>query len=1078
MTETIFVIAGETFFQAIQEYLTVVAPQFQLQAYDATIGCAVDGIILVHAESPENGMEALSPLQLAAALRRSGINGPHRGPIVVASSSLLEFSLPTGAEITGIRASLNKGTCHLPWFAPFYDEAAIVPGQEEMLVLALQKVSQSKGKRAALVEAAISRAWEDDLRQSGIQLDHQWRGVEAVLRFLRGAQSEWMIAAEDGQRIIEHIATSCFDSDSGMSKAVRNELVSILGHPDALEKQRRRWASYQTACEQQGKAPRAWREYGSEPLPYRLLLIDDDWHCLGWKDLLQCLLAPDGFEVIANDGQIGDDGRSLQEQLQDPNRTVDVVMLDLNLATLQDEPQTVGFDLSHPSFGKAKEKGLEGLELLDKVREWAPDVPVILFTGTESLWLERRRQELGIVGYVVKQENVEPQNARAYYKRLRELCRKAIDHEIRSILNGLVRDLEPLDPALYACVSRYLHSAVEELDDPLATCHEAGLVLEAALAHRFGANTEAMLTALPPGTKKPSEFSQNQKEFGKLYPAFSDWLTMGAKLRNITAHPSLGSASLEMLDAHWVTSLAVFVLYFLIDGGSAVKHRFFSPNETTVKRLLSLIQKRCLSELHRVAQQHDDVIQSLAPKGLMKRWKAVVASRDGEEDTTKNLALLNEEVLKLVTARIFYPTGSPSFGVEVDKDGYFTYLLPNTTCEANLKLISPELQDVQVEQEGWCVSGILSDTASKSKFVVEIDPTTKTKINCRVFRSNFSLLDSAKALESNFSQKGSGDYKIKPDYLHFGAAGTYFVCARQFEVGVAVRSDEKHLCLAMFSLTRLLLWSIKSAAGQFNPLHEVTLDNSRLWSLKFAPITPALTNKKLARFTCGVRASRTHEPCTPALVRWGENAIDDLARQYLLTPKKAVLHSDLKALENQKIGFDEVSAALATEINFLKGEKGKAQSQLQDYDRRLQSLQLSNTPHPSGSEEWREKLAHLQEAMNAQGKKKEEELRSEFEQLKREEASLNEKLSEKLLEEKVNSDVLQKLNEGIAESERLLGEAGNILTREIVTKFAPETLAELQLVRDCVARWSWTQQRHDLPDLISDLALRWQNMAS
>ena len=105
------------------------------------------------------------------------------------------------------------------------------------------------------------------------------------------------------------------------------------------------------------------------PRPVNALIIDDEPHVIL---LLRGLLKQLGIETIwdAADGSAGLDKASSLKP--------DVVLLDLNL------PQ------------------IDGLEVLAKLREKHPGIPVIVVSAQSTLRTINRARELGAVSYVLK----------------------------------------------------------------------------------------------------------------------------------------------------------------------------------------------------------------------------------------------------------------------------------------------------------------------------------------------------------------------------------------------------------------------------------------------------------------------------------------------------------------------------------------------------------------------------------------------------------------------------------------------------------------------------------------------------
>ncbi|MBV9470076.1 MAG: response regulator, partial [Abitibacteriaceae bacterium] len=513
----------------------------------------------------------------AAWLRHEG----YTNPIVWLAGEPLELKTTPGDPIAHTSAQMDGGKIDLPWFAPLYDVALCLPQENGRLREAVQTAEGRIGKRRPLVEAAITRALQTHLESQGVYEDHLWKNLQAVLRFLRGAQCEWMIHPHDAQKII---------------KTIKRQVDLNATHPDfkawaaeadsLLAKQTERWMNYKVAFVRlsRGTQVKPFAKMKRAGLPYRLLLVDDQWERLGWKVLLERLLAPYGFAVEADDGQ---SGAALEKRLKATK--YDVVLLDLNLKSV---PKLAKGERDSDDGKRTQESDdLTGLEHLKVFRQFAPQTPIIYFTSYERMSLERERQELGVLGYIVKQEDVSQQDARGYYKRLVELCHNTVDHEIRSLLRQLSQYWVERNPALYEEIGGRFDRSLKELDDPLITCHQSGLVYEGVLCDHLN-----------------MEFNKACREFGRLQGhSFSNWAMIGRLLRNAGAHRESGAEYLRLLDAHWSVFWATFVLIRLSDTGRSVG----KINPCASERLVFLTLCRCHDVLKQVLGKYSYVLSAL-----------------------------------------------------------------------------------------------------------------------------------------------------------------------------------------------------------------------------------------------------------------------------------------------------------------------------------------------------------------------------------------------------------------------------------------------------------------------------------
>lgn len=112
----------------------------------------------------------------------------------------------------------------------------------------------------------------------------------------------------------------------------------------------------------------------------RILLIDDNAEN-GWKQTLSCILAPVPIDIELDYEKINQFGNLKNLSYYD------LIFLDLRL----------------PKIGKNEVKIEFGLDLLKKIKEDNPQVPVIVFTASNKSWTMYEVMELGADGMYVKE---------------------------------------------------------------------------------------------------------------------------------------------------------------------------------------------------------------------------------------------------------------------------------------------------------------------------------------------------------------------------------------------------------------------------------------------------------------------------------------------------------------------------------------------------------------------------------------------------------------------------------------------------------------------------------------------------
>jgi CheY-like chemotaxis protein len=610
------IIASPDFADAVQKLLP--PPSSRLCRLEVGQPPASGSVIVIHANTKISAShpEIHDACDAAAWLRREG----HTNPIVWLAHETPRLVAAEKDAIINTVAEMEGGKIKLPWFAPLYDITLRLPDQNAQLPAAIETARQRICKRQSLVEAAIARALQSHLESVGVREDHLWKNFESVLRFLRGAQGEWMIHPDDAKAVLAEIRTQV-DADEVLSESLGSDAATLL------VQQEKRWGGYAKAFIRCGKV-KTFHSYKAAGLPYRLLLVDDQHKRLGWKVLLERLLAPYGFAVESDDGQ---NFETLKDKLKAPP-AYDVLLLDVSLTP--------------PKSGKDTDKeDSRGLDALEDIRreKLVPQTPIILFTGYERLELERRRQDLELLGYIVKEEQTDSkQNAVSYYRRLVDLCQCAVVHEVRALMLEWLDDWKAKAPKLHRVSGARLASAIMELDDPLVSSHQAGLAGEAAFKSFVKIKDDkierdASYKDRTQSNEWQSLLQSDIKSGCSFETPYFRWSSLMNTLRNSAAHPDQsGSDEHERLDATFMNALTVFILHLLGKRPDRWNHDDLRVD------LVTLILRRCADELECLHQLFHYV------------WGAVPTLAAAMSSAPEVIATLREVAVTLCETQVVY----------------------------------------------------------------------------------------------------------------------------------------------------------------------------------------------------------------------------------------------------------------------------------------------------------------------------------------------------------------------------------------------------------------------------------------
>jgi CheY-like chemotaxis protein len=1151
MTTNVWVIADENnaslIVKILSEEKSVRAQDVNFRAFTASDFLANTDVLVVDSSAdvslfggPRN-RASRGGCWLAAKLRRLG----HRGPIV-----LLSFE---PARLKRFRDSFSAlDTClalagdEISWFAPMYDLFIRLPVAAQDMEECVSQAISRNGTRRPLLELAIARALEDHMDSEGAIIDHQWQGFQAVLRFLRGAQCEWMIHADDAMEIIEHIKSEA----ERQGARIHPSLVGRL--QNAVDNQKQRWFEYKVLCEKMDKSPLRYADLlKDDRLVYTLLLIDDDCDSLGWQLLLRCLLAPDGFGVVA------DDGSTVCEKIS-ASQSIDVILLDLKLDTLR--------PTSEDSLGS------EGFELLSKLRSGssiARSLPVILFTASERMSIERQRQQLGMIGYIVKSEQTEKQDARAYYRRLRSLCRAALDHELRSLLLRMAERLYDVTPSSFEKVRGKLESGLTELEDPLASCHNTGLAFEKALIDRYGPR--------PKGNDKLADYTEVLSDSTE-YP-YDEWIDLARRLRNSASHSQLGAGYINRWDAHLMAMITVVSLYRLED---------ISPSDLdsrTVSELLTLISRMCGDEMERLATEHSRLLNEFGLRELMLEASQLLKLSSQGKDLCADIGYCIEIIKKIANTILSYLWKNISIDTPV--------ILLQDGLPARNPIVVPEGGAVRLtvrtipEKVGKC--GGVSDRAEinvaagpdDNQVVIEALPTASqndeaqctitlnvddgtsvmTTLRVRVedlrgwaeassvitaddsgcfgwtpplagpaLLNDFRYTNEKNVKITSFDS-GSGkvtgelrqgrkrgqflvqgaslsgwtkphrcdvllpgaakkqdafmwrslmfrDDRLKNGFDHAGIIGyTYLRSGHFIEVSDAP-VDMEDISLNVLALTRFVSWALDVFLTTPNPEFQ-----DRLKSGGGSQLIPASQPRsepiEITEFSAAVKASSSVSIMNAGLTGIGDDVLQLLAQRMVLQRQvkefKQRLDVSQRAVDilrtrkdNLTLQAEQISQALKDKSEGIKRntnekEKLKEQSDIFWAKAATMGSDISRQLEPQA-----DRLKTLQIEIE-QSESEILQLLARKESIENEKAAVEEEFGK-------HQSVVIPLRRLLKSRKRIATNAAGVpdTLKLIVQEGAPETLAELELVKECLRKWVWGQEREDLAGLMLDLAELWE----
>lgn len=258
-------------------------------------------------------------------------------------------------------------------------------------------------------QKVLKEAYSSDQKPKDRNFVHQFRGHEAALRIFVGAfQSN--------------------DIDEKQFFRVCNALNATTGNVVDVEKYLKESSSFRKLV-----APTA------EPMSLiiaktgsKLLLVDDEYQSVGWNLVFDTLFGT-GNVIYAAGAKEGLD------QLVDEN--IGLVLLDLRLPDTPDQ----------------------GMSVLQEIMKKRLDVPVIIFTGEDTVRYQRKCYTEGAFDYFVKDFDEEDKNYLNYYGAFKEVILKALSRTRQADIWRSIQDLdhfmEESGPPYYKDVRHYLKKA-------------------------------------------------------------------------------------------------------------------------------------------------------------------------------------------------------------------------------------------------------------------------------------------------------------------------------------------------------------------------------------------------------------------------------------------------------------------------------------------------------------------------------------------------------------------------------------------------------------------------------------------
>lgn len=253
----------------------------------------------------------------------------------------------------------------------------------------LQQVIQNA---EPLSEPAYNLITEEYQRQERLTHDqlfrHRCANVASVLRILQGARYAGDVTPTDYRDAIQGLADLAGkDPALAVYRGIIAEYLASL--PEAGAKQTPR-----------SKKPRLGGQ--------TVLLLDDEAVTAGWQLVLTACLKPLGLQL-----EVEASREHFQETLAASGKSpCDVLLLDLRMP---DNPEA-------------------SIEIIERMAERHPTVPVIVFTALADVLNYRKCQQAGAFDYFVKELSREDRDPQAYYMKFKEILLRAVEY--RTTMEG------------------------------------------------------------------------------------------------------------------------------------------------------------------------------------------------------------------------------------------------------------------------------------------------------------------------------------------------------------------------------------------------------------------------------------------------------------------------------------------------------------------------------------------------------------------------------------------------------------------------------------------------------------------
>ena len=254
-------------------------------------------------------------------------------------------------------------------------------------------------------------------------LSNEW----GVLRLWRGHQLSQEEEVEVPQELVRH-------RDSLLQREYYAYLAarSALNHGDVSD------------ISEDSPELNSWRHFLALHIrrsnrPLRILLIDDEAD-KGWGHVLPIVLnseSPESIDLsVYPHGQMYSQKKARKEALEN---NWDIILCDLRLRLWDDRAITADSD-------PAKRATYSGIDLIRDIKQAKPNVPVVVFTASQTVWTTRSAEDVGADGYWVKESPERPaddkyskRNIDELYSLIHRCVKKSQDH---SFLWSLIDDVK------------------------------------------------------------------------------------------------------------------------------------------------------------------------------------------------------------------------------------------------------------------------------------------------------------------------------------------------------------------------------------------------------------------------------------------------------------------------------------------------------------------------------------------------------------------------------------------------------------------------------------------------------------